>query len=152
MLQVTKEAGAYLSNMLYETNLLGCAAMRILVEDDELTLRPDTARKHDTAFTFGDDTVFTRTTVNGPARLQNTTRLTIAGSILEADLDNSGELMVSAGAASTINGALTTDGNSLIRLIAVGGNPGAASQLNVSNDFTNEGRLELFSDNTFWRH
>ena len=90
-------------------------------------------------------------TLSGSGTLTNQANVTSKGTTINADLDNlGGTLHVSGGPASTINGLLITDANSLIRLEAVAGNPGAAAVLTVANGFTNNGLIELTQNGDVW--
>ena len=85
-------------------------------------------------------------TLGGSGTLTNSATVNLLGSTITTALSNQGLLLVKAeGGESTINGALTTNGSSTIRVRA-DGSVGAAT-LTVANSFTNNGAVELTAIN-----
>ena len=81
-------------------------------------------------------------TLGGSGTLTNSATVNLLGSTITTALSNQGLLLVKAdGGASAIDGTLTTNGNSTIRVRA-DGNVGAAT-LTVAGGFTNNGAVEL---------
>ncbi|MEX2140377.1 MAG: putative Ig domain-containing protein, partial [Pirellulales bacterium] len=84
-------------------------------------------------------------TVNGPGDLINQASLSLSGDTINADLNNQGTLLVETRGDSTINGALTTNGTSIIRVV---GNASEGSvNFTVEDGFINNGLIELTSIN-----
>ena len=81
-------------------------------------------------------------TLGGSGTLTNSATVNLLGSTITTALSNQGLLLVKAdGGASAIDGTLTTNGNSTIRVRA-DGSVGAAT-LTVAGGFTNNGAVEL---------
>lgn len=87
-------------------------------------------------------------TINGPGKAVNQSELLLSGDTINADLENVGTLRVAGGPGSVINGQLTTESGSLIRLEAIGA--GTSAVLSVGSSFMNDGQIELWSDNPAW--
>ncbi len=84
--------------------------------------------------------------LGGTGTLTNSATVNLLGSTISTALSNQGLLLVKAdGGASTIDGALTTNGSSTIRVQA-DGSVGTAT-LTVANSFTNNGAIELTAIN-----
>jgi hypothetical protein len=87
-----------------------------------------------------------RTTLNGPGTLTNANTLQVYSSTIAAPLVNQGTLIALGGDA--ISGSFTTALNSTLRVL--GNNTGSTSALTVASGFTNNGTIELVSqDSTY---